>query len=147
VLCDEEGRSTSPELPKRTRSVATCANHRKQRSGRSSFPTTPILLKPYFLKAIESDGGQTAPSLFPRTVEASRETQCYPRTATSFLRCDLRDRVECVNTAPVIFRADDGPAILLRVLIQFGCEVHQRNVGQTASWAVGEVARRIVVEH
>ena len=48
---------------------------------------------------------------------------------------------------PVVLHADDGPAVLLRMVFQRGREVTVFDVRQSARGAVGKFARRVVVQH
>ena len=48
---------------------------------------------------------------------------------------------------PIVLHADDGPAVLLRMFFQRGCEVTVFDVRQSARGAVGKFARRVVVQH
>ena len=48
---------------------------------------------------------------------------------------------------PVVLHADDGPAVLLRMVVERGREVAEFDVRQSARRTVGEFARRIVVQH
>ncbi len=48
---------------------------------------------------------------------------------------------------PVVLHADDGPAILLRLLVERRREGTQFDVRQSAGRAVGVFARRIIVQH
>ena len=48
---------------------------------------------------------------------------------------------------PIVLHADDGPAVLLRMVFQRGREVTVFDVRQSARGAVGKFARRVVVQH